>query len=296
MVCWQVVVMIPYVGKVELPYCLRPVKEQTLDQFEAVTRYRIKDGGLSFFSDIGLLLIDEVHLLNDQRGASLEAIVNNLKMLARNPEMNSCALARVRFIVVSATIPYVEDLEKASENLLIWTEFVNKYTEFVNKYFHWGNYICDIDWHFWSGFICSFDWEHADTSLKSSIEKKLRGEVGTQGTTYFEELLTYISPPDYLSVTLSVGDWFFDRVGVSAIDCPYSCDNTCHNLVFKGPGSQLQYMDRYIRVMKYACGAADIDTDQAYYTVSYNLLVLLGDDSSEHGTRGLSDGYGWREL
>ncbi|KAK9098928.1 hypothetical protein Syun_025973 [Stephania yunnanensis] len=32
------------------------------------------------------------------------------------------------------------------------------------------------------------------------------------------------------SVTLSIGDWFFDRVGVSAIDCPYPCDNTCHNL------------------------------------------------------------------
>ncbi|KAK9151396.1 hypothetical protein Syun_009705 [Stephania yunnanensis] len=35
------------------------------------------------------------------------------------------------------------------------------------------------------------------------------------------------------SVALSVGDWFFDRVGVSAIDCPYPCDNTCHNLVSK---------------------------------------------------------------
>ncbi|KAK9140113.1 hypothetical protein Scep_009794 [Stephania cephalantha] len=35
------------------------------------------------------------------------------------------------------------------------------------------------------------------------------------------------------SVALSVGDWFFDRVGVRAIDCPYPCDNTCHNLVFK---------------------------------------------------------------
>ncbi|KAK9140370.1 hypothetical protein Scep_010051 [Stephania cephalantha] len=35
------------------------------------------------------------------------------------------------------------------------------------------------------------------------------------------------------SVALSVGDWFFDRVGVSAIDCPYPCDNISHNLVFK---------------------------------------------------------------
>ncbi|KAK9108131.1 hypothetical protein Syun_024142 [Stephania yunnanensis] len=84
----------------------------TPEKFDAVTRYRIKDGGLSFFSDIGLLLIDEVHLLNDQRGASLEAIVSRIKMLARNPEMNSSALARVRFIAVSATIPNVEDLGK----------------------------------------------------------------------------------------------------------------------------------------------------------------------------------------
>ncbi|KAF6135147.1 hypothetical protein GIB67_035218 [Kingdonia uniflora] len=34
-------------------------------------------------------------------------------------------------------------------------------------------------------------------------------------------------------IALSVGDWFFDRVGVKAIDCAYPCDTTCHNLVFK---------------------------------------------------------------
>ncbi|KAK9152049.1 hypothetical protein Syun_010358 [Stephania yunnanensis] len=45
--------------------------------------------------------------------------------------------------------------------------------------------------------------------------------------------LAYASKKKKLSVALSVGDWFFDRVGVSAIDCPYPCDNTCHNLVFK---------------------------------------------------------------
>ncbi|KAF5462319.1 hypothetical protein F2P56_018338 [Juglans regia] len=31
----------------------------------------------------------------------------------------------------------------------------------------------------------------------------------------------------------SVGDWYFDREDVKAIDCAYPCDNTCHNLVFK---------------------------------------------------------------
>ena len=77
-----------------------------------MTRYRIKDGGLSFFGDIALLLIDEVHLLNDPRGATLEAIVSRIKMLARYPEMRSSALGHVRFIAVSATIPNIEDLGK----------------------------------------------------------------------------------------------------------------------------------------------------------------------------------------
>ncbi|CAN1236455.1 Pectin acetylesterase 3, partial [Linum grandiflorum] len=35
------------------------------------------------------------------------------------------------------------------------------------------------------------------------------------------------------TIAQSVGDWYFDRVGVKAIDCPYPCDNSCHNLVFK---------------------------------------------------------------
>ncbi|KAJ4831496.1 hypothetical protein Tsubulata_004728 [Turnera subulata] len=82
----------------------------TPEKFDAVTRYRIKDGGLSFFSDIALLLIDEVHLLNDTRGAALEAIVSRIKMLARNPEMKCSPLSCVRSLAVSATIPNIEDL------------------------------------------------------------------------------------------------------------------------------------------------------------------------------------------
>ncbi|XP_065878318.1 DExH-box ATP-dependent RNA helicase DExH17 isoform X2 [Euphorbia lathyris] len=82
----------------------------TPEKFDAVTRYRIKDGGLSFFSDIALLLIDEVHLLSDPRGAALEAIVSRIKMLSRNPEMNSSPLSSVRLLAVSATIPNIEDI------------------------------------------------------------------------------------------------------------------------------------------------------------------------------------------
>ncbi|KAL5723867.1 DNA helicase [Ranunculus cassubicifolius] len=82
----------------------------TPEKFDAVTRYRIRDGGLGFFSDIGLLLIDEVHLLNDQRGASLEAIVSRIKMLSHNRDMHLSTLAHVRLVAVSATIPNIGDL------------------------------------------------------------------------------------------------------------------------------------------------------------------------------------------
>ncbi|CAA0809425.1 Pectin acetylesterase 12 [Striga hermonthica] len=34
-------------------------------------------------------------------------------------------------------------------------------------------------------------------------------------------------------IAIAVGDWYFDRASVKAIDCAYPCDNTCHNLVFK---------------------------------------------------------------
>ncbi|KAH9619088.1 hypothetical protein KSS87_010721 [Heliosperma pusillum] len=34
-------------------------------------------------------------------------------------------------------------------------------------------------------------------------------------------------------VALAVGDWYFDRAATKLIDCPYPCDNTCHNLVFR---------------------------------------------------------------
>eukprot|EP01018_Ginkgo_biloba_P008824 Gb_17003 [translate_table: standard] len=82
----------------------------TPEKFDSITRRCIKNGGLSFFGDIALLLIDEVHLLSDPRGAALEAVISRIKMLAQTPEMKSCPLANVRFVAVSATIPNIEDL------------------------------------------------------------------------------------------------------------------------------------------------------------------------------------------
>ncbi|KAI6127699.1 hypothetical protein EV401DRAFT_1854086 [Pisolithus croceorrhizus] len=51
-------------------------------------------------SQIQLFLVDEVHILNEPRGSTLEVIVSRMK--ARGPA--------VRFLLVSATVPNVEDI------------------------------------------------------------------------------------------------------------------------------------------------------------------------------------------
>ncbi|KAK8473703.1 hypothetical protein PHAVU_001G219200 [Phaseolus vulgaris] len=35
-------------------------------------------------------------------------------------------------------------------------------------------------------------------------------------------------------IAIAVGDWYFDRKTVKAIDCAYPCDKTCHDLGFNG--------------------------------------------------------------
>ena len=85
-----------------------------MQKFDTITRRHRDHGGLSFFGDISLLLIDEVHLLSETRGAALEAVVSRLKMLARYPEMKGFPLAGIRFVAVSATVPNIEDIGRFS--------------------------------------------------------------------------------------------------------------------------------------------------------------------------------------
>jgi ATP-dependent DNA helicase HFM1/MER3 len=61
---------------------------------------------------MGLVLLDEVHLLNESgRGSSLEAgCVCRIKALAAFPEMAKSPLGSVRFVAVSATIPNIGDV------------------------------------------------------------------------------------------------------------------------------------------------------------------------------------------
>ncbi|KAL6634739.1 hypothetical protein ACP70R_027410 [Stipagrostis hirtigluma subsp. patula] len=98
----------------------------TPEKFDSMSRHGTRDGGLGFFGDIALVLIDEVHLLNDPRGAALEAVVSRIKMLSRSGNMKSSALASVRFVAVSATIPNIEDI---AEWLLAPPEGIKRFGE-----------------------------------------------------------------------------------------------------------------------------------------------------------------------
>jgi len=63
---------------------------------------------------IGLVLLDEVHLLNESgRGSSLEAgCVCRIKAVAAFPEMSKTPIGSVRFVAVSATIPNINDVSR----------------------------------------------------------------------------------------------------------------------------------------------------------------------------------------
>lgn len=45
---------------------------------------------------------------------------------------------------------------------------------------------------------------------------------------------------DVQPIAIAVGNWYFDRAVVKAIDCAYPCDHTCHNLIFKWQDDSLE--------------------------------------------------------
>ena len=81
----------------------------TPEKFDVLTR-KWKDIS-SFISNISLLLIDEIHLLNEEhRGATLEAIIARIKLLKNMENFKQTNLENIRMIGVSATIPNILDV------------------------------------------------------------------------------------------------------------------------------------------------------------------------------------------
>ena len=70
-----------------------------------------------FVAQVALLCIDEVHILDSDRGGTLETVVSRMKMLKKSGpqgrqggELRSKPIASMRTIALSATLPNVDDL------------------------------------------------------------------------------------------------------------------------------------------------------------------------------------------
>ena len=78
----------------------------TPEKWDSVTRSLSRNGrkGHGLTSEIGLIMIDEVHHLSDSsRGHTLEAVVSRAKL-------NGDSGRKTRFVAASATVPNLEDV------------------------------------------------------------------------------------------------------------------------------------------------------------------------------------------
>ena len=74
----------------------------TPEKWDSTTR-RWKDFGFkTFISQIELILIDEVHLLNEERGACLEAVISRMKTVCLSSDMIGKPNSSLRIIAVKS--------------------------------------------------------------------------------------------------------------------------------------------------------------------------------------------------
>lgn len=79
----------------------------TPEKWESVTR-RWKSGYATMLPSVGLLLMDEVHMLNlSDRGPALEAIVSRMRLMQSSAVFALQPISSIRLLAVSATIPNV---------------------------------------------------------------------------------------------------------------------------------------------------------------------------------------------
>ena len=86
----------------------------TPEKFDSVTRRWREQVVTACVRDIGLVLLDEVHLLGEDRGPVLEALMSRMKTIrsahAHHPLSSTLPASQLRFMAVSATLSNPEDI------------------------------------------------------------------------------------------------------------------------------------------------------------------------------------------
>lgn len=91
----------------------------TPERWDSITRRWNEKNVFQIVNHVGLVLLDEIHTVGEERGAALEAIVGRMKAIKEGVKNGS--VQRTRFIGVSATLPNVSDLASwigAPQNLV----------------------------------------------------------------------------------------------------------------------------------------------------------------------------------
>ena len=81
----------------------------TPEKWDAFTRFRRDADGV--VGRVGLLMIDEIHLLHDKgRGPTLESIIARMKLVGQAALARSLPIASLRVLAISATIANIDDI------------------------------------------------------------------------------------------------------------------------------------------------------------------------------------------
>ena len=79
----------------------------TPERWDSITRRWKEGAALAIVAEVDLLLIDEVHIVGEARGAVLEALVSRMKAVKA-----ATVGSKLRFVAISGTIPNVEDFAR----------------------------------------------------------------------------------------------------------------------------------------------------------------------------------------
>ena len=82
----------------------------TPERWDITTRNWKGSSLVGLVDSVSLLLLDEIQILNDDRGATLEALVTRMKLMDEFKKNASPSIPRFRCIAVSGTIPNPEDV------------------------------------------------------------------------------------------------------------------------------------------------------------------------------------------
>lgn len=101
----------------------------TPERWDSITRSWKEGAALALVTSVALVLIDEVHTVDDERGAVLEALVSRMKTIHKVRKAKTAAglpSPLMRFIAVSGTMPNADDvatwLDVPPEGLCVFTE------------------------------------------------------------------------------------------------------------------------------------------------------------------------------